>query len=308
ARPARPRPAHRPPAAQPGPGPTPGRRRRASLGAAAGQGQRPRTDLDPDRGARVEIGQWTRASAGRAHWRVHAIAAGLSLGPWRPGPAQRERRTRHQERTMRHSYTLAAAVLLVACGGGDTGPAVDTPGRDRQPDTRLLEAGAGLLQDKPIDAVNSYLDGFHFYSGDMDGQMEAHHYCSLLNEDVIQRVIYDGNVAEARIMGVECIIGGTLFRQLSSRAVATARGQPATRRRTTTPAPWRQANRIPGRSGFRPTCRLSKASVPGCAASVATIAVAAIRCGAVAAEAAPTGVASPARGGRQQRSAVLPFW
>src|SRR5690606_29370863 len=214
ARPARPRPAHRPPAAQPGPGPTPGRRRRASLGAAAGQGQRPRTDLDPDRGARVEIGQWTRASAGRAHWRVHAIAAGLSLGPWRPGPAQRERRTRHQERTMRHSYTLAAAVLLVACGGGDTGPAVDTPGRDRQPDTRLLEAGAGLLQDKPIDAVNSYLDGFHFYSGDMDGQMEAHHYCSLLNEDVIQRVIYDGNVAEARLMGAEYIIGEPLFRQL----------------------------------------------------------------------------------------------
>ena len=115
---------------------------------------------------------------------------------------------------MRHSYTLAAAVLLVACGGGDTEPAVDTPGRDRQPDTRLLEAGAGLLQDKPIDAVNSYLDGFHFYSGDMDGQMEAHHYCSVLNEDVIQCVIYDGNVAEARIMGVEYIIGETLFRQL----------------------------------------------------------------------------------------------
>ena len=116
---------------------------------------------------------------------------------------------------MRHLPTFAAAILLVACGGGDTEPGVDTPGRDQQPGTRLLDAGAALIQDKPpIDAINSYLDGFHFYSGNMDGQMEAHHYCSSLNEDVIQCVIYDGNVAEARIMGVEYIIGEELFRQL----------------------------------------------------------------------------------------------
>lgn len=116
---------------------------------------------------------------------------------------------------MRPSYTLATAMLLVACGGGDTEPAVETPGRERLADTRLLEAGADLIQDKPpIDAINSYLDGFHFYSGDMDGQMEAHHYCAVLNEDVTQCVIYDGNVADARIMGVEYIISGTLFRDL----------------------------------------------------------------------------------------------
>ena len=113
---------------------------------------------------------------------------------------------------MRHLPTLAAAVLLAACGGGDTQPGVDTPGRDQQPDTRLLDAGAALIQDKPpIEALNTYLDGFHFYSGRMDAQMEAHHYCSVLNEDVIQCVIYDGSVREAKIMGVEYIIGGELF-------------------------------------------------------------------------------------------------
>jgi hypothetical protein len=113
---------------------------------------------------------------------------------------------------MRSLATASLALLLAACGGGDTEPGIDTPGRDERPKTRALDAGAALLQDKPpIDAINAYLDGFHFYSGRMESQMEAHHYCSVLNEDVIQCVIYDGNVREARIMGVEYIIGEALF-------------------------------------------------------------------------------------------------
>lgn len=39
---------------------------------------------------------------------------------------------------------------------------------------------------KPLKSLNMYLDGFHFYSGDMTGQMEAHHYCCKPNEDVTQ--------------------------------------------------------------------------------------------------------------------------
>jgi hypothetical protein len=113
---------------------------------------------------------------------------------------------------MRSLATTSLALLLAACGGGDTEPGIETPGRDERPETRVLDAGAALLQDKPpIDAINAYLDGFHFYSGRMESQMEAHHYCSVLNEDVIQCVIYDGNVREARIMGVEYIVGESLF-------------------------------------------------------------------------------------------------
>ena len=41
--------------------------------------------------------------------------------------------------------------------------------------------------------------------------MEAHHYCAILNEDVIQCVIYDGNVKEAKLMGVEYIVSEKLF-------------------------------------------------------------------------------------------------
>lgn len=69
-----------------------------------------------------------------------------------------------------------------------------------------------MLQDKPpIDALNAYLDGFHFYNGDIAAQMEAHHYCSVLNDDLIQCVIFDGSVREAKIMGVEYIVSAELF-------------------------------------------------------------------------------------------------
>jgi hypothetical protein len=79
----------------------------------------------------------------------------------------------------------------------------------------VLEAGAAALQNAPpIEAINAYLDGFHFYNGRMSAQMEAHHYCSILSDELIQCVIYDGNVREAKLMGVEYIVSETLFNGL----------------------------------------------------------------------------------------------
>nr|WP_276533439.1 OBAP family protein [Pseudoxanthomonas mexicana] len=65
--------------------------------------------------------------------------------------------------------------------------------------------------------MNAYLNGFHFYNGRLDEQMEAHHYCATLNEDVTQCVIFDGSTREARIMGVEYIISARLFAGLDDR-------------------------------------------------------------------------------------------
>jgi hypothetical protein len=104
------------------------------------------------------------------------------------------------------------SLLLCACGAENSKSYITAPGADESTKTKALEAGAALLQDKPpIDAINSYLDGFHFYNGNMKAQMEAHHYCSLLNDELTQCVIYDGNVKEAKIMGVEYIISARLF-------------------------------------------------------------------------------------------------
>lgn len=109
---------------------------------------------------------------------------------------------------------LSLAVCgLVGCGGDNTesrAPAGGISGK-----TRALDAGADLLQERPpIEALNSYLDGFHFYNGAMHRQMEAHHYCAVVEEDFIQCVIYDGNVKNARIIGIEYIVSAASFATL----------------------------------------------------------------------------------------------
>jgi hypothetical protein len=110
---------------------------------------------------------------------------------------------------------LASSVILMSCGGENTPSQVDAPGARESPKTQALEAGADLLQDKtPLESFNAYLDGFHFVSGDMRTQMEAHHFCSHLNEEVIQCVIFDGNGKQAKLAGIEYIVSKALFEKL----------------------------------------------------------------------------------------------
>ncbi len=111
--------------------------------------------------------------------------------------------------------SLLCLSALSACGGGNTDSKVSAPGADESATTRVLETGADLLQAKaPLRKLDAYLDGFHFASGDMKSQMEAHHYCGHLNEDVIQCALFDGNEGNAKLVGVEYIISAALFHQL----------------------------------------------------------------------------------------------
>jgi Protein of unknown function (DUF1264) len=113
---------------------------------------------------------------------------------------------------MRALSVCGASLLVVACSGGDTSSKVESPGTAKTPTTATLEAGAAALQAAPpIGAINAYLDGFHFYSGRMKQQMEAHHYCAILNEELIQCVIYDGNAQDAKLMGLEYIVSRRIF-------------------------------------------------------------------------------------------------
>lgn len=101
---------------------------------------------------------------------------------------------------------------LAACDEVNTTSNVAAPGAAETARTRVLEAGAAALQKKPpIEAINAYLDGFHFYNGRQRAQMEAHHYCSILNEDVTQCVIFDGNTKDTKIVGVEYVLSAKLF-------------------------------------------------------------------------------------------------
>lgn len=112
-------------------------------------------------------------------------------------------------------WPLLASTMLASCGGDSASSKVDAPGEEPAAKTKLLEAGANLLQAKaPLGELNAYLDGFHFYSGNMQAQMEAHHYCGHVNEDLIQCVIFDGNGEDAKLMGVEYIVTAKLFATL----------------------------------------------------------------------------------------------
>jgi hypothetical protein len=116
---------------------------------------------------------------------------------------------------LRTPVLLSAALLAASCGDQNTKSPVQAPGTEKSAKTAVLEAGADVLQGKaPLRQLDIYLDGFHFYNGNLKGQMEAHHFCQKLNEDVTQCVIYDGNGAGAKIMGIEYIVSRRLFEKL----------------------------------------------------------------------------------------------
>lgn len=108
--------------------------------------------------------------------------------------------------------SATAAALLAGCGANNTPPTVAVPGEPKSGKSKMLETGADLLQAMPpIKQINMYLNGFHFYADDMGRQVEAHHYCTMLNQDIHQCVIFDSNGPNARLIGVEHIISERLF-------------------------------------------------------------------------------------------------
>jgi hypothetical protein len=101
-----------------------------------------------------------------------------------------------------------------ACGGGNSGPpeGATAPGSTPTAKTTALATGADVMQAKaPVDRISMYLVGFHPAKDDPSMQMESHHYCTQVNEDFAQCVLFDGNTDGARLHGVEYIISETLY-------------------------------------------------------------------------------------------------
>jgi hypothetical protein len=124
---------------------------------------------------------------------------------------------------MRLSRSIIALMVLVSVFmlstglslAADSKKASTPPVEEKSLKTKALETGAGLLQaQRPLDAMGVYLDGFHLRNGHMEHQMEAHHFCAQLNEDVIQCTLFDANNKEARLIGVEYVISEKLFKSL----------------------------------------------------------------------------------------------
>jgi Protein of unknown function (DUF1264) len=80
---------------------------------------------------------------------------------------------------------------------------------------RTLEAGAAVLQDMtPLKDFDIYVAGLHCARDDAHMQMEAHHFCRQVNQDLIQCVLFDGNTKDANLIGIEYIVSERLFATL----------------------------------------------------------------------------------------------
>ena len=88
-------------------------------------------------------------------------------------------------------------------------------GRGKSATTRLLETGARLVQPAPpLSQFDVYLVGFHPMKDDPSRQMEAHHFCRQINEDLMQCVLFSGNTPDAHLNGIEYIISERLYETL----------------------------------------------------------------------------------------------
>lgn len=108
---------------------------------------------------------------------------------------------------------LAALAALAADPPAERASA--PPGADKSAATRTLEAGAKLLQhNRPLQAMDIHLVGFHPMKDDPKHQVLAHHFCRQVTEDFAQCVLFDGQKRDSRLHGIEYIISERLFATL----------------------------------------------------------------------------------------------
>jgi Spy/CpxP family protein refolding chaperone len=109
----------------------------------------------------------------------------------------------------------ATALMASAAVAQESKPQVAPAGVAKAPRTRALEAGAKILQrNAPLAKFDIYLNGFHPMKDRPDQQVEAHHFCRQVNEDLAQCALFDGNTATANLNGIEYIISEKLFNTL----------------------------------------------------------------------------------------------
>jgi hypothetical protein len=120
---------------------------------------------------------------------------------------------------MHVTHFIAAAVIgtcaAAPAAAQESKPQVAPAGEAKAPKTRALEAGAKVLQrNAPLAKFDVYLNGFHPMKDQPEQQVEAHHFCKQVNEDLAQCVLFDGNTSAANLNGIEYIISEKLFNTL----------------------------------------------------------------------------------------------
>ncbi|KAJ6119605.1 hypothetical protein N7523_003885 [Penicillium sp. IBT 18751x] len=102
-------------------------------------------------------------------------------------------------------------------GNPGSAQAGDIPGSPRTTKSRVLEAGASMVQDfTPVKQICAHLNAYHVYASDPSRCVEANHYCTHLTEDIRQCLIYDSPKSNARLIGVEYMVSPRIFATLPS--------------------------------------------------------------------------------------------
>ncbi|OAA35802.1 DUF1264 domain protein [Metarhizium rileyi] len=81
-------------------------------------------------------------------------------------------------------------------------------------DRALLEAASTTQDFQPIKNICAHLNAFHVYADDVGRSVEANHYCSQINADVRQCLLYDSPEPAARLIGIEYMITPRLYESL----------------------------------------------------------------------------------------------
>ncbi len=111
--------------------------------------------------------------------------------------------------------SISFAFAQEAQKSGQDTPVTAPAGEPKTAKTRLLEAGAILLQSTtPLKSFDIYLVGFHPMKDHPELQMEAHHYCQQVNEDFAQCMLFDSPKKNANLNSIEYIISDKLFAAL----------------------------------------------------------------------------------------------
>ena len=115
----------------------------------------------------------------------------------------------------RFAAAVACTVFATGAAAQRTPPPNLPAGAPKAAGTRALESGARILQgNAPLAGFDIYLDGFHPMKDHPDMQVEAHHFCRQVNEDLAQCALFDGNTRTANLTGIEYIISEKLYATL----------------------------------------------------------------------------------------------
>lgn len=117
---------------------------------------------------------------------------------------------------MRIAWAVVGVVVFFVWGCAGVSVREITPaGEGKRADTAALESAAGLLQrNAPAEQLKIYLSGLHVMKHHPGHQMDAHHFCRQVNEELAQCAIFDGNGRDANLVGIEYIISEKLFDSL----------------------------------------------------------------------------------------------